>query len=93
MNAIAPHPLFTMEDSAPVSPLPARTPMVRFDPPSSTASAAAISPWRSPLFYLSFIAGALLLVAVGLILAWRITLRAPHERSSPVRAATAASPA
>ncbi len=33
------------------------------------------SPWREPLFYLSLIAAALLLVAIGVILGWRLLHR------------------
>lgn len=30
------------------------------------------SPWRAPLFYLSFLAGLVLLVAVAMLLIWRM---------------------
>ena len=32
----------------------------------------AASPWRAPLFYLSFVAGAVLLVAIAIVLTWRM---------------------
>ena len=33
---------------------------------------APASPWRAPLFYLSFLAGLVLLVAVAMLLIWRM---------------------
>ncbi len=38
-------------------------------------SETAQSPWSEPLFYLSFMAGALLLIAIGVILGWRLLHR------------------
>ena len=37
------------------------------DDPVETAA----SPWRAPCFYLAFLAGAVLVLAVGVIVAWR----------------------
>ena len=36
---------------------------------------AVASPWRAPCFYLAFVAGAVLMVAVGVIFAWRAIVR------------------
>jgi hypothetical protein len=36
---------------------------------------APASPWRAPLFYLSFLAGLVLLVAVAMLLIWRMVTR------------------
>ena len=33
---------------------------------------APASPWRAPLFYLSFLAGLVLLMAVAMLLIWRM---------------------
>ena len=41
-------------------------------------SGAAASPWRAPLFYLSFIAAALLLASIGVVLLWRVLHRRPR---------------
>ncbi|MBD8618452.1 hypothetical protein IFT67_05915 [Sphingomonas sp. CFBP 13728] len=38
-------------------------------------SETVASPWREPLFYLSFVAGVLLLIAIGVILGWRLLHR------------------
>ncbi len=44
-------------------------------PREMARSETVASPWREPLFYLSFVAGALLLVAIGVILGWRLLHR------------------
>ncbi|WP_380783652.1 hypothetical protein [Sphingomonas sp. R86520] len=41
----------------------------------TTRSETGHSPWAEPLFYLSFVAAALLLVAIGVILGWRLLAR------------------
>lgn len=45
---------------------------------------AAASPWHAPCFYLAFLAGAVLMLAVGVIVAWRMIARrgrTPARRS------------
>lgn len=68
MTAIAPHMASIATDSARVPPPPAQIVM----PAEGRAADASASPWRAPLFYLAFLAGVLLLVAVAVILLWRI---------------------
>lgn len=41
----------------------------------TTRSETAQSPWGDPLFYLSFVAAAFLIVAIGVILGWRLLYR------------------
>lgn len=71
MTAIAPPAFIINETSRFVTPT-ARTTRVEQDRGLDTPQTVAASPWRAPLFYLSFVAAALLLVAVAIILAWRM---------------------
>lgn len=71
MTAIAP-PAFIINDTSRFVTPTARTTRIEQDRVLDTPQAVAPSPWRAPLFYLSFVAAALLLVAVGIILAWRL---------------------
>ncbi|MEG3160816.1 hypothetical protein U1763_09910 [Sphingomonas sp. LB2R24] len=70
MTAIAPPAFIINETSRFVT--PARTTRIEQDRVLDTPQTVAASPWRAPLFYLSFVAAALLLVAVAIILAWRM---------------------
>ncbi len=71
MTAIAPPAFIINETSRFVTPT-ARTTRIEQDRVLDTPQTVAASPWRAPLFYLSFVAAALLLVAVAIILAWRM---------------------
>lgn len=45
------------------------------------------SPWRAPCFYLAFIAGAVLMLAVGVIFAWRAIARRDRSGDTPTAGA------
>ncbi|MBC3942218.1 hypothetical protein [Sphingomonas albertensis] len=75
MNAVAPHPFGITEDERRFGTPQARGASGDRDRPTGPIPEATASPWRAPLFYLSFVAAALLLIAVGFILMWRIMLR------------------
>lgn len=75
MTAIAPHPFGITEDQPRFGTPLTRTASGDLDRPTGPIPEATASPWRAPLFYLSFVAAALLLIAVGFILMWRIVLR------------------
>ena len=75
MTAIAPHPFGITEDQPRFGTPLARAASGDLDRPTGPIPEATASPWRAPLFYLSFVAAALLLIAVGFILMWRIMLR------------------
>ena len=75
MNAVAPHPFGITEDQPRFGTPQAWAASSELDRPTGPIPEAMPSPWRAPLFYLSFVAGALLLIAVGFILMWRIMLR------------------
>ncbi|MCK8456099.1 hypothetical protein [Sphingomonas faeni] len=59
------------------------------DDPVGTAA----SPWRAPCFYLAFIAGAVLVLAVGVIVAWRSIARRTRRPDDTAVVAMAPSPA
>ncbi|WP_332799336.1 hypothetical protein [Sphingomonas sp. PB2P12] len=44
-----------------------------FAPP--VTSPVPETPWRAPMFYLAAIAGVVLLIAVGIVLLWRVVTR------------------
>ena len=71
MTAIAP-PGFIADDTPRFVAPATRPTRIEQDRILDVPQIVAASPWRAPLFYLSFVAGALLLVAVGIILAWRM---------------------
>ncbi|MES2422439.1 MAG: hypothetical protein V4595_14245 [Pseudomonadota bacterium] len=71
MTAIAP-PAFIADDAPRLVAPTVRAMRIEQDSALDVPHTLAASPWRAPLFYLSFVAGALLLVAVGIILAWRL---------------------
>jgi len=75
MTAIAPHPFGITEDQPRFGTTMPRAASGDLDPPTGPIPEATASPWRAPLFYLSFVAGALLIIAVGFILMWRLMLR------------------
>ena len=50
---------------------------VRLVPDAASPSPAVRTPWRDPLFYLSFVAMAVLLCAVGILLLYRVAV---HRR-------------
>ncbi|RXD05524.1 hypothetical protein EQZ23_10715 [Sphingomonas sp. UV9] len=75
MTAIAPHPFGIAEEQPRFAASPARLASAELDRPNGVIPGAVASPWRSPLFYLAFVAAALLFVAVGVILMWRIMMR------------------
>lgn len=75
MTAIAPHPFGIAEEQPRFAASPTRLASAELDRPNGVIPGAVASPWRAPLFYLSFLAAVLLLVAVGVILMWRITIR------------------
>lgn len=43
--------------------------------PSHVPSPIAETPWRAPMFYLAAIAAVVLLIAVGIVLLWRVVTR------------------
>ena len=71
MTAIAPQ-AFIVDDTPRFVAPTARASGIEQERVLDRPQTLAASPWRAPLFYLSFVAGALLLVAVAIILAWRL---------------------
>ena len=68
MTAIAPR-IASLATEPARAPLPAAQIVM---PAEDRVADAPKSPWRAPLFYLAFLASALLLVAVAVILLWRV---------------------
>ena len=57
---------------------------VYWAPEHSDPIETAASPWHAPCFYFAFLAGAVLMLAVGVIVAWRMIARrgrTPARRS------------
>ena len=79
MTAIAPSARTHDEDSRHFAPPVARPSTSDRDrtwlADAAPSSTVVQSPWRDPLFYLSFVAMALLLCAVGILLLFRIVTR------------------
>ena len=65
-------PIFIADDAPRLVAPTLRAMRIEQDSADDVPQSSAASPWRAPLFYLSFVAGAVLLVAVGIILLWRL---------------------